>query len=357
MSAPYVIDIRWQQNGKTAHAHFAIEAGVTALIGPSGAGKTTVARIITGLQQPEAGSIRGPERTIVDTAVRHSLPTAKRRIGYVTQEPALFPTMSVRDNILIGSKLSGEEFDTLCADVGVQTLLTRNPKTLSGGETRRVSITRALAAKPQLLILDEPMNGLDPKRRKELLSLIRRLSHKTRTPTLFITHQIEEMLIAADHAVLMGDGKTLRTGTIEDVIADPQTGTLLGIDDAGSIVTATVTERVDGLLKAMIGEQEIYLADDDEPIGSKLRLRILARDISIAKNKVINISIINQLPAIVNSIDSAGNDRILWLKLEKSNTFMTARITEKSFIALGISNDKKVHALVKAVAVKEMMAG
>ncbi|MBL4839094.1 MAG: ATP-binding cassette domain-containing protein [Kordiimonadaceae bacterium] len=355
LSQPYCICLRWTQNGEPAAADFTIGSGITALIGPSGAGKTTVARLLAGLQAPDVGTISCSDTLLYDTEKGINVPTAQRHIGYVTQDPSLFPTLSVEENILIASALDTAAYETLCAEADVTDLLPRNPQTLSGGEARRVAIVRALAAKPKLLILDEPMTGLDPKRRKSLLLLIRKLSIKTNTPTLLITHHIEEMLLAADHAVLMAKGQTLATGSIEDVIANPQTSAHLGIDDAGSIITATIISRSDGLLCADIGGQTIYLADDDEPIGSRLRLRILGRDISIAKGNIKNISIINQLPAIVQAIDSQGHEQILTLELCDTPHKLLARITEKSSIALRITEGIQVHALVKAVAVKELM--
>ncbi len=351
----YDIDISWFQNGKPAQATFSIHNGVTALIGPSGAGKTTVARMLTGLNRPTQGQIYRNDKGLYDSNKSINIPASKRGIGYVSQEPALFPTMSVEQNILLSSKLTTSDLQRLYDLSGISGLLDRHATALSGGEARRVSIIRALAAKPQLLILDEPMNGLDPKRRKSLLTLIRQLSTETNTPTLLITHQIEEMLLAADHGVLIADNKTSVAGTIEHVLSANQTSELLGIDDAGSILETTVAHRSDGLLSATIGHQTIWLSDDNEKIGSRLRLRILSRDISISRERLEHVSILNQLEGVISDLVAKGQDQMLCISLSGSEHPIWARITNKSMTAMKLKKGNTVYALIKAVAVKEMM--
>lgn len=359
MSTPsvYQLDLKWIQDDAKAEASFAIPPGVTALIGPSGAGKTSIARMLAGLDTPQSGFIKKGQSTIFDSETGTDTPPARRKIGYVTQEPALFPTMSVQENILIGAQLEPDALRQLYEMTGVTALLKRNPRTLSGGEARRVSIARAMATAPEFLILDEPMNGLDPKRRKNLLTDIRRLSKQSSTPTLIITHQIEEMLIAADHAILMANGHCLLSGSIEDVLSSPETARHLDIDDPGSIATAIVTGRQDGLLKARVGHQTVWLADDGEPEGSLIKLRILARDIGIALSLQQNISVLNQLQGTILSMTPQGAEILVLLQLEDSDSTLTARITAKSAAHLALKEGKNICALIKAVAVKELMMG
>ncbi len=351
----YDIGISWLQNETLSQANFIIGVGVTALIGPSGAGKTTIARMIAGLAQPDNGKVYHGPQVLFDKALGVNMRPCERSIGYVTQEPALFPTMTVEKNILLSAQISQQEIQHLCAITNITDLLRRNPQTLSGGEARRVSIVRALAAKPKLLILDEPMNGLDPKLRKSLLTLIRKLSHQTNTPTLLITHQIEEMLTAADHAVLMANNCTPVSGNIEHVLSASETSEYLGIDDAGSILEATVSGRADGLLIATIGAQKIWLPDDGEIEGSKLRLRILSRDVGISAHHLEQVSMLNQLEVKISNLTARAQDQLLTLSLKGSKQILLARITGKSVADMQLTEGTSVHALVKAVAVKEVM--
>lgn len=351
----YNIDIYWNQNGHNAQANFNIHAGITALIGPSGAGKTTIARMIAGLQKPEAGNISGPDTLFFDSISSTNIAVARRKVGYVTQEPTLFPTMSVQDNIMLGATLSKAYLQELYEISGISHLLKRHPSTLSGGEAKRVSIVRALATAPKLLILDEPMNGLDPIRKRSLLRDIRALSLTTNTPILLITHQVEEMLLVADYAVLIASGNTLVSGSIEKVLSAPETSEHMGLDDAGTVVSAIVLTRRDGLLKAQTGEQILWLTDEGERTGSKLRLRILARDVGISLSHHRDVSILNQIEATVTQIATLNKDVLLTMDLTSADQKITARITEKSANALMLEVGSHVYALIKAVAVKELM--
>lgn len=348
------IHIKWPQNGGTGEATFDLKPGVTALIGPSGAGKTTLARLICGLETSGRGTIELNGRALQDETV--FLQPQERSVGLVMQDPALFPTMTVRENITLGQQIDHKALESLIDITDITPHLDKLPNTLSGGEARRVAIVRSLAADPDLLILDEPMNGLDPRRRRDIMSLIRELAHTSGTPVLMITHQLEEMLFAADHALLMEDGKLCVSGSVEDVLSADDTARLLGIDDAGSLLSAMVSSREDGLLSTKIGSQHLYIKDDGEPEGAKLRLRVLARDVAISKAPVDQISVLNQLKATVSHIQKDKHDAIVHLTLDGGDASLRSRITAKSLAALSLKKGDTAYALVKAVAVKEMVA-
>ena len=350
------IDVSWQMNGSTANATFDLMAGVTALIGPSGAGKTTLARILCGLKDDASGSIAFNGKTLLDTTIKPQLFVKARNIGLVMQDPALFPTMTVHDNIMLGNNLSDGELNILLRITDTARLMERMPTTLSGGEARRVATARAMAARPSMLILDEPMNGLDPKRRREIMTLVRTLAHASGTPVMLITHQLEEMLFAADHALLIEAGHVLAAGPVETVLSATETQRLLGIDDAGCLLTATVIGREDQLLVADISGETLYIADDGEPDGATLRLRIMARDIALSPKKLDGISVLNQLQAKIISIDEGPSDALVTLALAKPGVTMQSRITRKSRAAMGLAAGDTLYCLIKAVAVKELLS-
>ena len=350
------VDISWQMGHCPARASFELLPGVTALIGPSGAGKTTLARILCGLQNSAQGTIQLFDHKLLNSAENFCLAPQQRKIGMVMQEPALFPTMTVRDNIELSNEADGNQLAQLLEITDTKQLLDRSPAALSGGEARRVAIVRAMAAKPQLLILDEPMNGLDPKRRRAVMTLIRTLAHTTNTPVLLITHQLEEMLFAADHALLMEGGHIVEEGSVETVLAAPKTSSLLGIDDAGTLLPATVESHEGHLLKADIGGDTLYVANDGEPIGARLRLRVLARDIALSLKPLADISVLNQLNAEIVSVKLGEHDNQIALKLVNSDGALNCRITKKSTAALKLEPGQKVIALIKAVAVKELLS-
>lgn len=167
-------------------------AGLTVLFGPSGAGKTSVLNMVAGLIEPDTGHVRVGGETLYDAATGLDLPPEQRRVGYVFQEPRLFPHLRVRANLLYGRKESGLDVDDIIALLGIAPLLDRWPRTLSGGEARRVAIGRALLSDPAFLLLDEPLSSLDRARREEIMGLLERLRDALGLPILMVTHDREE---------------------------------------------------------------------------------------------------------------------------------------------------------------------
>ncbi|WHU04683.1 ATP-binding cassette domain-containing protein [Sphingomonas sp. NIBR02145] len=172
-----------------------IEAGdgLTVLFGPSGAGKTSVLNMVAGLIEPDAGHVRVAGETLFDATAAIDVPVAERRAGYVFQEPRLFPHLRVRANLLYGRRdEAGLDVEETIALLGIAHLLDRWPRTLSGGEARRVAIGRALLSDPRFLLLDEPLSSLDRARREEIMTLIERLRDEVRLPILMVTHDRDE---------------------------------------------------------------------------------------------------------------------------------------------------------------------
>ncbi len=185
--------------------------GVTALSGPSGAGKTSVVNMLAGLLTPDEGSIVLEGRTLFDSRSGVNLPPERRRVGYVFQEGRLFPHLSVRGNLRYGLRLTPRperwaDFDQVVDLLGLGGLLERWPGRLSGGEKQRVAIGRALLASPRLLLMDEPLASLDARRKDEVLGYLARLAGALSIPTVYVSHQPEEILRLADCVALMENG-------------------------------------------------------------------------------------------------------------------------------------------------------
>ena len=355
MTAPlFQVDISWRQQGLKSRAVFDLCTGVTALIGPSGAGKTRLARMIAGLDAPTAGTIRFKDNVLYNSQKSRNTTPAARNIGLVMQQSSLFPHLSVEQNIRFSPSATEEAVSDAVRLLDLDTLLHRSPTTLSGGETKRVAIARAIAATPDLLILDEPMNGLDPKARAQILPMIKGLGLSSRIPVLMITHQVEDMLRVADYAILMRPQEVIAYGSLEDVLREPECNELMGISDAGQLFSVTVTEREADLLLADLGGDTLYLPNMGENIGSKATLRIFASDISIAKTRVSDISILNQLEAEITRIEQTDNQAILTLKLPASGVSLTSSLTTQSVERLGLAVGNRIFALIKAVSVKDI---
>ncbi|MCK5770979.1 molybdenum ABC transporter ATP-binding protein [Algiphilus sp.] len=220
------VEIDQRQGAFRLRAEFAVEHGVTALFGPSGAGKTTTLDVIAGLRRLQHGRIVAGGRTLVDTARGIVVPGHQRHIGYVFQEPRLFPHRSVRANLRYGMRRHGQRrapatFDQMVDLLDLGHLLVRRPAGLSGGEARRVAIGRALLAAPSMLLLDEPLVSLDDARRAELLPFIELLRDRLRIPMVYVSHRVDEVRRLADTVIRMAEGRIEQIGPPSEVLPGP----------------------------------------------------------------------------------------------------------------------------------------
>ena len=207
------LDLRLQQGAFTLDVELVLEARITALFGPSGAGKTTILDAIAGLRRPSAGSIVVGSRVIFDSARGLDLPPHRRHVGYVAQEVALFPHMSVRRNVLYGRRENQRlSLETVVAMLEIAPLLDRSVAQLSGGERQRVGLARALMSAPELLLLDEPLAAVDVERRRRILPYLERVRDELSLPIIYVTHDRSEVRQVAEHVVVLDHGRVASTG-------------------------------------------------------------------------------------------------------------------------------------------------
>ncbi|WP_245624182.1 molybdenum ABC transporter ATP-binding protein, partial [Jannaschia donghaensis] len=233
-----------------------VAPGVTAVFGPSGAGKTTLARCVAGLARPDAGRIALDGRILFDGST--DLPPHRRDIGYVFQEARLFPHLSVRENLLYGAP-RGTDPAAVANMLGITPLIARRPGDLSGGEAARVAIGRALLRRPRLLILDEPLAALDTRRRDIVLPWLENL-RDAGLPILYISHAIEEVARLADTLVLLDEGRVRRAGQVGAVLSDPEAAAMMGVSQAGAMLEGRVIGRADGLAEVETAIGTLHLA-------------------------------------------------------------------------------------------------
>ncbi|MFT4190025.1 MAG: ATP-binding cassette domain-containing protein [Comamonas sp.] len=218
------IDIRVQVADRhrrfDLHAAFASDAAVTALYGPSGSGKSLTLQTVAGLLRPAAGHIRLGGRTLVDSARGIGLPPRQRRLGYLFQDYALFPHLSVRDNVAFGltswlrrrpGAADGQRVDELLERFGLAALAASRPATLSGGQKQRVALARALATRPAALLLDEPFSALNPMLRQDMRRELRALQAQWAIPIVMVSHDIDDVLALADTTFVFDQGRVIRS--------------------------------------------------------------------------------------------------------------------------------------------------
>ncbi len=329
-------------------------SGITALFGPSGCGKTTVLNAVAGLLRPQRGRIVLDRAVLLDTDRGIALPPERRRCAVVFQDARLFPHMSVETNLRYGlrrapAEADGPSFDDVVALLGLAPLLARRPRALSGGERQRVALGRALLARPRLLLMDEPLAALDAARRGEVLPFLARLRDAARLPILYVTHQLDEVDALADHLVLMESGRVLASGGVEALTARTDLP-LAARRDAGVVLSCTVLDApAEGLARLGFAGGELLTTTRPGPPGTRLRVRLRARDIAVALERPRGISTRNILLATIAGIAPGGEGGEVFLRLSVGRAELLARVTRDSVTELGLHDGLQVWALVKAV--------
>jgi molybdate transport system ATP-binding protein len=330
------------------------QAGVTALFGSSGAGKTSIINMVAGLVRPDTGHVIVNGRTLFDSKTGLDIPPEKRRMGYVFQEGRLFPHLSVRNNLTYGMRLTPAKaryvyFDQVVSLLGIGHLLRRRPANLSGGEKQRVAIGRALLTSPSLLLMDEPLASLDLARKAEVLPFIARLARELSIPILYVSHTLNEVLNLADTIVVLDAGRVVAHGKIEELTSRFDLQHSTGISDYGAIIS-TIVERHDQNLTHLRFPGGLFRVPRLElPEGSKIRVRIRARNVAIALERPPQTSIQNILPARVEEI-SQEKRSLVDVRLNIGSALL-ARITPEAKQALDLKPGQQVFALIKSVAV------
>ena len=327
--------------------------GITALFGHSGSGKTTLLRCIAGLEKAPLGTLSVNGEVWQDKDIW--LPTHKRSLGYVFQEASLFPHLTVLGNLRYGLKRIKNPqqagLDQAIELLGIAHLLERKPDRLSGGERSRVGIARALAVSPHLLLLDEPLVALDLKRKQEILPYLEKLHDELDIPVLYVSHAPDEVARLADHLVVLEQGQCLANGPLGETLARLDLPIQLG-EDVGVVMDAHAVSRDPRWHLACVEFPggRLWVRDHGVPDGHRVRLRILARDVSIAREKIEGSSILNTLPAKIIAIADDTHPGLALIRLELGTSPLIARLTRRSVAALELKPGMAVWTQIKAVA-------
>ena len=331
--------------------------GITGVFGRSGAGKTTLLRLIAGLETPDEGMLEIGGDTLQDSEERSSTAVHHRRIGYVFQEPRLFPHLDVRGNLQYGYKRArsrrGFEFDTVVDLLDLSSLLPRRTTKLSGGEAQRVAIARALLCSPRLLLMDEPVVALDASRKADVLPFILKAAQTLDVPMLYVSHNIDEICQLCDQLLVIDAGQSIATGALQDVLVRTDLPVLAG-EEAGAVIVARVREYDAnyGLSRLITSAGPMWVRGEYVP-DTEVRVRLRANDVSICRQAPTDTSILNTLPARVIRIKPETKATVL-VHLQAADDQVIARITRKSSEELKLDADDEVIAQIKSVSVRNV---
>lgn len=331
-------------------------AGVSALFGRSGCGKTSLLRIIAGLEH-----LRGAEVVLggqVWQQGRQFVPVHKRRIGLVFQEHSLLPHLSVRDNLLYGYRRTPAterrlHLDAVAAMLGIDDLLARSIDQLSGGQRQRVSLGRALLTSPKLLLLDEPLSALDTQTKREIMPFLSRLASEAGVPIIMVSHAPEEVERLADRVVFMRNGRIDRIETLREALARPDSP-LFDEEGPATVLEGTLgVQGEHGLRPFATPDASLWVVGVSSRLPGPARLRIQARDVALALDPPGRISVLNQLPARVERIDAGTDGRVTVLCRLSDGQALLSQITAWSAKNLALRPGTRVFALIKSVALLE----
>ena len=327
--------------------------GITAIFGPSGSGKTTLLRCISGLERSSEGVCVVNGITWQSKSV--FTPVHRRPLGVVFQESSLFAHLTAEGNLQYAvrrsSKGQGIVFEQVIQVMGIAALLQRYPHQLSGGERQRVAIARALLTQPQLLLMDEPLASLDKARKQEVLPYLEHIRTAFEVPILYVSHSLEEVTRLADHVVLMDSGRVIAQGGVTDVFSRLDTALWLE-EDTAVVLQAQVVERDNSwhLMRVRYSGGDLWLRDNGTALDQWVRVRVHAKDVSLALTKHEDSSIVNRLEVKIVEVGQDHDEAMALVRLLSGDVFLMARITRRSLQQLGLMVGAVVWAQVKSAA-------
>ena len=323
--------------------------GITGILGPSGSGKTTLLRALAGLDR-HAGSVVSVAGEVWQSE-DDFLPVHERRLGYVFQESGLFAHLNVRDNIEYGHRRAAQSspMEPLVSLLNLGDLLDRDVATLSGGERQRVAIARALAANPRVLLMDEPLSGLDVARRSEIMPYLESLHQELEIPIVYVSHALEEIARLSDQVVVLENGAVVANGPVAEVF------TRLDLppahwDAAAAVIEAQVVANEDDQLVQLKFSGGSLLVPALNYVSEDVRLQVAARDVSLTLEHQSGTSILNILKVTVTDIAEDEPGQVL-VQLDAGGTALLSRVTGRSARELDLKRGQSLFAQVKGAAV------
>jgi molybdate transport system ATP-binding protein len=332
-------------------------SGISVVYGASGSGKTTLLRCLAGLEPQTRGRVKVDDEWWQDSDRGLHLPTHRRTLGYVFQEASLFQHLNVRDNMAFGLRHSRDpqgvqRLAQISQWLGLEHLLQRQTVHLSGGERQRVAIARALVTQPRVLLLDEPLTALDPARRLEVIPWLLRLREQLQVPMVWVTHSVDELTRLGDHLVVMDQGRVRLSGPLAETLVQLR-APLLPESEQGALLTGRVSHIDEQwhLARIDVAGSDLWVQDQGLDLGQDIRLRLLARDLSISTQEPVHTSIQNHWSVRIIDVQEQDHPAQCLLRLQHASGILLARITHRAWAQLQLQAGQQVWAQFKSVAV------
>ena len=351
------VDIAGQRGAFEYAVRFFSDAKVTALFGVSGAGKSTIIDAISGIIRPENGKIVVGETVFFDASSRLNLAVRRRRVGHIFQESRLFPHLSVQQNLTYGRwagrrSRQAASFGDVVALLGLEALLKRRPDSLSGGERQRVAIGRALLSDPRVLLMDEPLAGLDFQRKSEIMPYLRLLADESGVPVVFVSHHLDEVAELADYLVLMARGRVVEAGLIGDVLPKVEGAFDFQRHAPNSLLRAfyQAGDAVYGLSYLLVGTQRLVVPQVVSASHQAYRIRVAANDVVLARQAPAQTSFQNCLSGYVLALQD-GDRAFCDVTVSVDGQPLVARLTRKACDDMALAPGLGLYVLIKAVSI------
>jgi len=330
-----------------------VPPGITILFGASGAGKSTLLDCIAGLARPDEGQIASDGDVLFDSAARIDVPTPKRRIAYVFQTLALFPHLSAEENVAYGlndlpEKEKRERVETILKDFRVEKLSKQKPGEISGGERQRIALARSLVTEPRILLLDEPLTGLDAELKASIVDDLRAWNTAKGIPILNVTHSRDEVEALGERVIALDNGRVVSAGAPMDVLNAPRRKKLAQAAGFENLLAATVLDlrEADGVMRVRLAESacEIEVPLGYAATGSRIQVAIRAGDILLATERPHGLSARNVLEGRILSLEQRGT--MVVARVDCGVTFIV-HITPGAVRALELSAGHRVWLVLK----------
>lgn len=342
------LDFSLQQDDFSLEIQFVSDRPVVGFYGPSGSGKTTLLKTLAGLVRPDRGHIRVGDQVLFDAAKQINLDPEKRRIGFAFQENRLFPHLTAKQNLLASTHdPEPSALAEVLALLDLDPTLSRYPRTLSGGEAKRVAIGRALLSNPSLLLLDEPMSGLDPARRRRILSYLLRIKATAKVPMMYVSHDYSDFLSLVDTVGILSEGRL-------EFVGPATTGIKTVYRTETPVITTLLGTKIEAPGAVQVENTRFELESCAGAVGDQVLITIDSEDVILASDPEPMTSARNVLRGTIMKLVTSGNRALAHIDVGPG---LWAQLTPASVSSLNLSEGSKVTCLIKATAIKSTPMG